>query len=319
MDSISKTKLTVGQINELTQNAFGSPAVSISENDSGYFGALYFVTLPGREAVLKTGPTSGVKVMRYEKDIMRAEVDALRLVRARSDVPAPEALFYDASRKFGDFEYFFMEKLNGADLNAISPQLTEGQKSEIMFEVGQLNKRINDITGEKFGLLAQPDKQSADWETAFKWMIGGVLADGRDAGVGLPLPYSEVEGIIAKFLCACAGVTVPKLVHWDLWPGNILVGNGKITGIVDWERALWADPLMEYGFWDKPPNKDYCAGYGMDFAALDKNARIRRALYDLYLSLILKIECRYRRYEDSPQNKWSEEVIISSCKAFESM
>ena len=43
-------------------------------------------------------------------------------------------------------------------------------------------------------------------------------------------------------------VSEPALVHWDLWAGNVFVKDGKITGITDFERALWGDPLMEHYF-----------------------------------------------------------------------
>jgi len=41
---------------------------------------------------------------------------------------------------------------------------------------------------------------------------------------------------------------MPQLVHWDAWDANFFVKDGKITGILDFERALWADPLMEAQF-----------------------------------------------------------------------
>lgn len=57
-------------------------------------------------------------------------------------------------------------------------------------------------------------------------------------------------------------VTVPCLVHWDLWEGNVFVSGGKITGIIDWERALWADPLLELGFRTYDDPADFLEGYG---------------------------------------------------------
>ena len=45
-------------------------------------------------------------------------------------------------------------------------------------------------------------------------------------------------------------VTVPALVHFDLWPGNILVdrpadGPARIGGLIDGERMFWGDPLAD--------------------------------------------------------------------------
>lgn len=43
-------------------------------------------------------------------------------------------------------------------------------------------------------------------------------------------------------------VTVPRLVHWDLRAGNVLVEQERITGLIDFERCLWGDVRMEVGF-----------------------------------------------------------------------
>ncbi|MCL2351134.1 MAG: aminoglycoside phosphotransferase family protein [Firmicutes bacterium] len=322
MNSLSKNRLSFALINTLSLRAFGEPALRISEIESGCFSALYRVGTAEREAVLKVSPKDGVRVLRYEKDAMRAEVGALRLVRARTDVPVPTVLFYDASRDFGDFEYFFMERMSGAEFSALSPNLSAGENSRILSEMGRLNRRVNGIIGEKFGYPARLDRQSESWKTAFEGIIGDILADGKDAGFALPVPYAEIEDVIARFSPACADVKTPRLIHWDLWPGNVLAENGEISGIVDWERALWADPLMEYAFREKPPNKDFLAGYGADFIGAgkdgrnDRSAAVRLALYDLYLALVWKIECRYRGYKDSPQNGWSEGKIAEACAAF---
>jgi fructosamine-3-kinase len=43
-------------------------------------------------------------------------------------------------------------------------------------------------------------------------------------------------------------VTEPCLVHNDLWEGNVLLepASGRVLGIVDLERALYGDPLLDF-------------------------------------------------------------------------
>jgi fructosamine-3-kinase len=70
----------------------------------------------------------------------------------------------------------------------------------------------------------------------------------------------------------------------DIWHQNILVDeDGRVTGLVDWDRALWGDPEIEFAV------LDYCGvsepafweGYGQ---ARDESeeARIRQVFYLLY-------------------------------------
>ena len=37
----------------------------------------------------------------------------------------------------------------------------------------------------------------------------------------------------------------PRLLHGDFWPGNWLWSNGHLQAIIDWEDALWGDPLAD--------------------------------------------------------------------------
>jgi aminoglycoside phosphotransferase (APT) family kinase protein len=37
----------------------------------------------------------------------------------------------------------------------------------------------------------------------------------------------------------------PVALHGDYWPGNVLFRDGRLVGIVDWEDALFGDPLAD--------------------------------------------------------------------------
>ena len=57
-----------------------------------------------------------VKVLRYEKDIMRAEVDMLRLVRAQTDVPVPGSVRLRHIAPLIDNEYYLMAFIPGVGM-----------------------------------------------------------------------------------------------------------------------------------------------------------------------------------------------------------
>ncbi|OLE27024.1 MAG: hypothetical protein AUG49_06610 [Catenulispora sp. 13_1_20CM_3_70_7] len=108
-----------------------------------------------------------------------------------------------------------------------------------------------------------------------------------------------------------AGVGTPALVHFDLWPGNILITPPaagtppRINGLIDGERVIWGDPLMEFvgvevfGRADRDP--DLRAGYldaGGTIVDGDLGRR-RLALYHLYMQLLLLVEMAPRGYTDA--------------------
>jgi len=78
----------------------------------------------------------------------------------------------------------------------------------------------------------------------------------------------------------------------------------KTTGIVDCERAIYGDTLLELvcGFLLDDENfmKSYTGG-----VALEKDEKIRIVLYQIYLYLIMVIECSYRQYSDESSSEWA--------------
>jgi len=286
--------------------------ISYSEMTGGFFNTIYIINFGDIEAILKVSPLKSSKVLRYEKNIMRTEVEVLNIVKNKINIPVPKIYFYDDIGEIENLEYFIMQKINGENLKSVSKQLSDEENNAIVFELGKINSKINEISNSKFGYFSQLTKQSSSWGEAFYNLVSDILEDGKDANV--LLPYDEIEDIFEKHLYVCDSVKTPKLVHRDLWPGNVLINNKNISGIIDFERALWADPLMEYYFSNILKNKYFCDGYGINLNDLDEESKIRRTLYNIYLYLVLKIECYYRNYTSSSQNTWAEKRLYDELK-----
>lgn len=89
----------------------------------------------------------------------------------------------------------------------------------------------------------------ATWTEALNSLICDLLSDADDSGVSLPVPATDIQSCFTDAKEYLRDVYQPALIHWDLHDGNILVSNeGKITGVIDCDRALYADPLMEFWF-----------------------------------------------------------------------
>jgi fructosamine-3-kinase len=130
-------------------------------------------------------------------------------------------------------------------------------------------------------------------------MVEAVLDDADRYGVSLPRPADQVRGLVKDAEWALAEVREPVLVHFDLWPGNILVvaePAPALSGIVDAERAFWGDPLAEMAslglFGKAEDDEDLIAGYaaGGGQVGPDPGARLRLSLYRAYLYLIMMVE-----------------------------
>ncbi|SFB59209.1 Predicted kinase, aminoglycoside phosphotransferase (APT) family [Cohnella sp. OV330] len=313
MESITKTRLSPGQLEAVVKQAFGPDAglASAAELTDGWFNAAYTLALrDGRQAVLKVGPGDHAEVLGYERGIMRSELAALALVREAGGIPAPEVYASDTSRTLVGADWFVMEKIDGSPYNQAKASLSVQERFEIERTLGRFNRSINEIRGDRFGFLNESAGIRTDsWQAAFGDMIGGILADGRRLGAKLPVSYEELEAFIERRLPSLSQVTEPRLVHWDLWDGNLFVKDGRISAIIDWERALWGDPLMEFYFRKFNDPEAFLQGYGKRYDAPEELPR--RELYDLYLDLILAIEC-YSRHSGEDQRSWTERNLAKS-------
>ncbi|MNP78234.1 hypothetical protein D3C76_1757970 [compost metagenome] len=71
---------------------------------------------------------------------------------------------------------------------------------------------------------------------------------------------------------------------------------------------------MEYYFRHFENSPAFFAGYGATFDSPNEQLRIK--LYDLYLDLILVIECYSRQYKDENHIRWAFENLQETLKAF---
>ena len=230
-------------------------------------------------------------------------------------LPAPAVLAYDDSCTVCSSPYFFMEKLLGQSLNTIKSSLTERGIAEINRQVGSINRKINSIRCPCFGYPGQTEFQGDEWFPVFRKMLEAGVRDAENGHVDLKINIDKLWQILEHDRPVFEEVTEPRLVHWDCWDGNIFVENGRVTGIIDWERSLWADPLMEVGFRTYAQNTDFLAGYGI--GELTANQQRRALWYDVYLMLLVSLECEYRQYETMDMYEWSTGVLMRQFEKLE--
>ncbi|WP_084046916.1 phosphotransferase family protein [Deinococcus hopiensis] len=254
MDSKTKNRKTREQIAAMAARAFnGVPLANddtaVRELKDGWFNAAFEVRLAdGREVVLKIAPPPGAEVMQYEKNIMASEVAAMRLARQNPAIPVPEIYFHDQAKDLCDAEYFFMEKVDADTLKHVKSTLPPETLSEVEQQIGEIIREVNTFAGTYFGYEGNPELRAPTWREAFLKIFESVLKDAERKKVEFDFGYDEFRGVILKHLAALNEVTTPCLIHWDAWSANFFVKEGQVVGLIDFERSLWAEPLMEAQF-----------------------------------------------------------------------
>lgn len=314
MFNITKTPISIEILQEVVTDQFGTDCMirSAGELKEGFFNTAYWVeTMDGVKWVVKIAPPDSVPVLRYEQNILKAEVESIRLVKTKTSIPVPDILAYDRSRKILDRDYFVMSFIPGIPFHKLRADLSTDQQRIIERSIGRLTREMNNIQGPVFGPFAQEKLQFSTWKSTYDYLLKSVLQDGQEMGVQLPETYPQIYNLAAGHYEVLDQVQIPRLVHWDLWDGNIFVDpvSLQITGVIDFERVLWADPLMEAWCVFSNEQSTYMDGYGLDLLATDEQ-KVRRSLYNVYLYLIMVIECHFRKYENQNQENWARARLV---------
>ena len=65
------------------------------------------------------------------------------------------------------------------------------------------------------------------------------------------IAFNLTEGVGSVKLAGLVSMFGSVASAWENYPHK----TGRIPGVIDWERCLWADPLMEVGFRTYDGNK----------------------------------------------------------------
>lgn len=301
MQSLTKRRLTGEQIEELVRHGLGPQAelYDYEEIADGAFSAVFALRLAGgRDLVLKVAPDRGATLMRYEADVAYAEIEFYRQAKA-AGLRLPALYAADPDRG-----YLLMERLHGESLRAAKEHMTAAQERRVRQSVGEICARLGTATALRFGYPRRDGHtRSTSWRTTFLTFVDDVLADAVDHRSELPAPVDTIRGLVERHGDLLDEVTVPVLVHFDLWDGNVFVTGGgdgyRLEGVIDGERAFYGDSIAELVslalFQDPADVPGLLPGFlGR---RLSERERVRLRLYTVYLYLIMVIEGTPRGFD----------------------
>jgi aminoglycoside phosphotransferase (APT) family kinase protein len=257
-------------------------AVSCQPIPTGKFNTSFFVSAGDEELVLRIAPPRDAVFVFYERDMMRQEPGIHELVLAETTVPVALIMAFDDSHELIERDYLLMERLPGWPLT----EMQAVDRDHVLRQVGECLARVHRLTADTYGYIGEhrPMEPQETWVTAFEIMWNRMIDD--IVGVG---HYDEQESrllreLLDRHIALFDRPVVASLLHMDIWHQNIMVdAAGQVTGIVDWDRALWGDVEIEFAV------LDYCGisepafweGYGQPRDTSDA-ARIRQVFYLLY-------------------------------------
>jgi Ser/Thr protein kinase RdoA (MazF antagonist) len=203
-------------------------------------------------------------------------------------VKTPRIISTDTSHKLVPFDYQIIEYVEGKTL--FEERHNEELVCSVLKEVSDELNKLHQIKMRNYGLVGF--NLSKSWEHYL------------DTNFAAHIEYLEkheladVLSIIMVYNDAISNLPLiqPKLLHGDLSYHNIIVKDGKLAAIIDWEDALFGDPIFDYAnlatfhperrhkiFIDNIPNKpaDFYKRFWLYFLRISIAKAVSRHRFDI--------------------------------------
>ena len=312
-------------------DAAGVPASEVVDCErlgGGTFNTVFRVRrTDGSALVIKLAPGSDVTNMRHERGLLATE--ALFYERTQDVAAVPEVLAHGAEVE-GAGEWLVMTECGGQNWSEVTERIDERQRRSLRHELGRQVANVHTVIGPGFGYPSESvGPLRGTWRSAFTDMLEAVLDDADRFDAPLPWPTEHIRAAYSANSAVLDDVTVPRLVHFDLWDGNILIDGldgstePRIGGLIDAERALWGDPIAEFVslalLGDIQQDDAFLDGYRAAGGSVtfDEPEHRRLALYRTYLYLIMLVESVPRAFNESHRARRYEQVVPELEKAFD--
>lgn len=153
-------------------------------------------------------------------------------------VLTPKILLTDTSHTVCPFDFQIMEYIDGQTLYEL--RTDEKLVCKILEQVSEELQKLHSIRGSKFGLLSD-QKKYWSWYILDQYDNNVIyLSDNK-------IIDTNTVDRMYKYTQDSEYRTLPysSLLHGDLSYNNIIVKNGELAGIIDWEDALFGDPIFD--------------------------------------------------------------------------
>jgi hygromycin-B 7''-O-kinase len=218
-------------------------AIAAVRCHGGTLSDVYRVTcMPGPDVILKIYPEA-------HQWMLDKEVHVYGLLRRVPDVPFPAVLWAETAGARLSRGYLVLEYLPGVALSTLAGELASGDVQRVYRRIGAILRAIHEIKLDAFGYLTtrivDPHPSNAAY---MRHEFERHLAGFRKRG-GPPAIASALEALVEASGAALGVCAEPVLCHDDLHDANVLVervgAELAVTGVLDVENAVAADPLLD--------------------------------------------------------------------------
>ena len=290
-------------IKKIYENYYSKSAdnIIITSLTGGTKSAVYLIQDSENKIVLKISTKQQDKLLSFERNTIWWESEMLKLMELKN-IPAPKLFKYDDSCEICDSPYILMSYIEGQTFEQCKKNLSEKEINNIEYQIGQICFNICKIKGSNFYLPSKPENRYNNNFESILNLFNMLLEDAKTKNIKIGvLSYEEIIQLITKYKEVLININNLCLVHSDIWDGNIIIKDCKISGIVDFADIYFCDELMTFYFHTIKPetSKEFLKGFGKEELTFEEEIRI--SIYRLLVLLKMYIESNYKHFKN---NEW---------------
>lgn len=179
----------------------------------------------------------------------RKEKKLLGLVNKLTSIPTQEIIYSDLTKDQIPYLFYIAKRIEGYNPISKFKYLPTEQKIHLLESLGRYlaelhSKLVFNCAGE---FVVDNEKlilDCQDWEDwlsdyAYKWI--GKLKKSRFSDLRYKAEkfFKEYLHLVEEDHFCC--------LHYDISPDNLLIKNGEIQGVIDWEKAISGPPEWDLG------------------------------------------------------------------------
>ncbi len=255
--------MTPAQITRLITETLGETPLSVTPLTFGHSSISYDVTLPGRSLIVRTNADPAV---------FFGTAHNFTVLRGLG-LPVPKLIAQDLTKEHYLAAYMLLTKIPGRDLRYELGTMTSAQKRRLAEQIVSYQRDVATLpSGDGFGYV--PIGKVAPFTT---WRDLVLAEIGKDLPEKLEPPltrwHERVFALTDVFAPYLKQVRLTCFLD-NLTTKNIIVQNGELSGLIDFDVVCYGDPLWTLGLTAAaivleigPEQLDYvedlCRAYGL--------------------------------------------------------
>lgn len=222
----------------ITQKEFNASPEKITRMTNGICNDVYLVKLGEREVVIR---------LKAEARYMLGSSKHIPVFRQKG-IRVPDILAEDYTCSFVPFAYQVQSKIEGRDIGEVIATLSDSELEAIGGEIANIFRQIGTAPNNgKFGVLWGDDKDLVDsWADEVARVTKVVKGWGQRTGVLDDELSGILEGLNRDYRQYFDRVR-PYTYYGDICAKNVMVYEGRFSGLVDLDAMAQGDPLEAIG------------------------------------------------------------------------